>query len=176
MRALSRHATAGCERPIRKTKRRQAAIQPPWIAVCERTNPTESPPNERLTLRPRKAPPWAHARTDARYSNSRLSGIGKCSRSLCCRMSFSENRFPPIGSSPRACFSGTCSRSRRVSGRGRPWSRCAPAVARRTRRTGERRYFPRRRPTFDPEPRAPHGEPRCRDARPGCRPPCVRHP
>jgi hypothetical protein len=25
-------------------------------------------------------------------------------------MSFSENRFPPIGSSPRACFSGTCSK------------------------------------------------------------------
>src|ERR1700728_4517611 len=26
-------------------------------------------------------------------------------------MSFSENRFPPIGSSPGACFPGTCSES-----------------------------------------------------------------
>src|ERR1700729_2711551 len=30
-------------------------------------------------------------------------------------MIFSENRCPPIGSSPRACFSGSCSKPQRAS-------------------------------------------------------------
>jgi hypothetical protein len=60
------------------------------------------------TLDRRVLPQWSAPRRLEHIPIEWKSACG--SRSICYRMSFSENRLPPIGSSPRACFSGICPR------------------------------------------------------------------